>query len=615
MRARQINKLLIANRGEIACRIITTAKQMGIHCIAIYSEIDRQAKHSLMAEEAYCVGQASAQSSYLMIDKIIQIAKQSQANAIHPGYGFLSENAEFALACKDNNIIFVGPPIEAIEAMGSKSQAKEIMTKAKIPLVLGYHGENQEEDFLKQQAEQIGFPLLIKATAGGGGKGMRVVNSLQDFASLLIACKRESLSSFGDDRVLLERYLTQPRHIEIQIFADCHNNIVHCFERDCSLQRRHQKVLEEAPACNFSDDLRQQMAAVAIESARAIGYQGAGTVEFLLDSDESFYFMEMNTRLQVEHPITEMITGLDLVEWQLIVAMGQPLPLKQSEIQQVGHAFEARIYAEDPANGFLPSSGLVSFLNTPTDDPYIRIDSGIKAGDQISVYYDPMIAKLIVWDKTREGARVRLKNALSKFHLAGPTTNIDFLYQLVNHDNIKNAEYDTHFIEDNLEELCVATDFIDDEILCAISFAYLNYQNKEKYINNNVADPYSPWSTTDGWRLNESSQYLLQLRYNEQTYEVLVHYQSEQIIIEHQMKEFIVSGEFLDHEIILNLNAHKMKFDWHQQGMHFTLFRGSSIWCVEVLQKTNPNGTHFERSKFKGSHAWHPDRHSGQCWR
>ena len=580
----QINRLLIANRGEIACRIISTAKKMGIHCIAIYSEIDRQAKHTLMADEAYCVGQASAQSSYLVIDKIIQIAKQSQANAIHPGYGFLSENADFAKACNKNNIIFVGPPIEAIEAMGSKSQAKEIMTKAKIPLVPGYHGENQDLDFLKQQAAQIGFPLLIKATAGGGGKGMRVVNSMQDFSRLLIACKRESLSSFADDRVLLERYLTQPRHIEIQIFADSQNNIVHCFERDCSLQRRHQKVLEEAPACNFSDELRQQMAAVAIESARAIGYQGAGTVEFLLDADQSFYFMEMNTRLQVEHPITEMITGLDLVEWQLIVAMGKPLPLQQSQVQQLGHAFEARIYAEQPTNSFLPSCGLVNYLNTPTEDLHIRIDSGIKTGDEISVYYDPMIAKLIAWDRTREGALSRLKMALAKFHLAGPSTNIDFLYQLVNHDTVKNAEYDTHFIEDNLEELCVETDFIDDEVLCAITFAYLNNQNKSKYIDNYTTDPYSPWLSTEGWRLNESSQFLLKLDYNKRVYEVLVNYQSGHTIIEYQMKEFILSGEILDHQIILDLNGHKMKFNFHQQNGHFTLFRNSSIWCVDVLQ-------------------------------
>ncbi|MCW9017799.1 MAG: acetyl-CoA carboxylase biotin carboxylase subunit, partial [Kangiellaceae bacterium] len=435
-----IHKLLIANRGEIACRIIRTAQRMGIECVAVYSDADKNAQHVKLADEAWYIGESPAKDSYLKADTILEIAKKSGANGIHPGYGFLSENAEFAQKCSDNNVIFVGPPVGAIEAMGSKSEAKSIMQNAGVPLVQGYHGDDQSESLLQQEADKIGYPLLIKATAGGGGKGMRVVESSSDFIDALNSCKREAISSFGDDQVLIEKYLTKPRHVEIQVFADNQGNAVHLFERDCSVQRRHQKVIEEAPAPGLTSETREAMGQVAIKAAQAIGYSGAGTVEFLYDEDGSFYFMEMNTRLQVEHPVTEMITGLDLVEWQITVANGLDLPLLQDQLSINGHAFEARIYAEDPNNDFLPATGNISYMGLPVTNANVRVDSGIVSGDTVSVYYDPMIAKLIVWDKDRNSALARLRGALSDFHVAGLTTNIEFLHQLASNDAFIKAD-------------------------------------------------------------------------------------------------------------------------------------------------------------------------------
>ena len=430
---KNIQKILIANRGEIACRVIRTAQQMGIQCVAVYSDADKNSQHVKLADEAWYIGNSPASESYLLAEKILQVAKDSGSDAVHPGYGFLSENASFAENCTKNNIIFIGPPKGAIEAMGSKSEAKNIMTEAGVPLVEGYHGENQDESFLLVEADEIGYPLLIKATAGGGGKGMRVVESSEEFLTSLQSCKREALSSFGDDKVLIEKYLTKPRHVEIQVFADNFGNAVHLFERDCSVQRRHQKVIEEAPAPGLSEETRNAMGQVAIQSAKAINYSGAGTVEFLYDEDGSFYFMEMNTRLQVEHPVTEKITGLDLVEWQIIVASNQPLPLEQKDLHFNGHAFEARIYAEDPNNDFLPVTGKIDYLGLPKLNSHVRVDSGVVTGDSVSVFYDPMISKLIVWDKDRNSALARLRGALSEFHVAGLTTNIEFLHQLASH--------------------------------------------------------------------------------------------------------------------------------------------------------------------------------------
>ena len=390
------DKILVANRGEIACRIIDTAKRLGVRTVAVYSEADVNARHMRLADEAVAIGPAPARDSYLSVQKLISAAQRTGAEAIHPGYGFLSENAGFAEACGGAGITFIGPSPRAIELMGSKSAAKTIMQQAGIPLVPGYHGDNQDETFLLDEAEKIGFPVMLKASAGGGGRGMRVVNSAAELSEALRSAKREALGAFNDDRMLLEKYLEQPRHIEIQIFCDQHGNAVHLFERDCSIQRRHQKVLEEAPAPGMTDETRNAMGNTAVAAARAIDYTGAGTVEFIADSDGAFYFMEMNTRLQVEHPVTELVTGQDLVEWQFRVAAAERLPASQDQLAIDGHALEARIYAEDPDNGFLPSTGSLSHLQFPTENHQVRVDTGVRQGDSISVHYDPLIAKLIV---------------------------------------------------------------------------------------------------------------------------------------------------------------------------------------------------------------------------
>ena len=429
-------KILIANRGEIACRVAATARRMGIRTVAVYSEADAGSKHVAVCDEAVLIGPAAAKESYLRGQKIIEVAKATGAQAIHPGYGFLSENAEFAEACEQAGLVFIGPPGSSMRAMGSKSAAKQLMEGANVPLVPGYHGENQEPEFLRQQADRIGYPVLLKASAGGGGKGMRVVERSEDFVAALGSCKREAISSFGDDKVLVEKYLTRPRHIEIQVFADKLGNCVYLHERDCSVQRRHQKVLEEAPAPGMTLDRRAAMGEAAVNAARAVNYVGAGTVEFIANQDGSFYFMEMNTRLQVEHPVTEMITGTDLVEWQLRVAAGQPLPKKQHELAIHGHAIEARIYAENPEKGFLPSIGTLRHMDTPNavnfelggvagvEPAGVRIDSGVREGDAISPFYDPMIAKLIVWGVDRTQALARLSQALSEFRSsASPPTS------------------------------------------------------------------------------------------------------------------------------------------------------------------------------------------------
>jgi 3-methylcrotonyl-CoA carboxylase alpha subunit len=440
------DKILIANRGEIACRVIKTARRMGVRTVAVYSDADRTALHVSMADEAIYIGAAPARESYLDIEKIIAAAIKTGAQAIHPGYGFLSENAGFCRRCAAENLVFIGPPTSAIEAMGSKSAAKQIMEKAGVPLVPGYHGDDQNPEIIRAAANKMGYPVLLKATAGGGGKGMRQVWSAEEFDSALEAAKREAMNGFGDDTMLVEKYLTQPRHIEIQVFCDSHGNAVYLFERDCSIQRRHQKVVEEAPAPGMSETLRAEMGSAAVRAAQAIDYVGAGTVEFLLDVDGSFYFMEMNTSLQVEHPVTEMITGLDLVEWQLRVAAGDFLPLKQNELKINGHAIEVRIYAEDPDNEFLPQTGTLHFLETPEESAHVRIDTGVIEGDEVSVFYDPMIAKLIVWDSNRQQALRRLSTALKEYRLNGVTTNIDFLYTLTRHPAFCNADFDTGFI-------------------------------------------------------------------------------------------------------------------------------------------------------------------------
>ncbi|RUO50996.1 3-methylcrotonyl-CoA carboxylase [Pseudidiomarina aquimaris] len=507
-----INKLLIANRGEIACRIIRTARAMGITTVAVYSAADRHAQHVQQADESIFIGPAASAESYLVIDKIINAAKQTGADAIHPGYGFLSENETFADACAANNIIFVGPPTSAIAAMGSKSAAKSIMSEADVPLVPGYHGNEQSVKKLKDEADAIGYPVLLKAAYGGGGKGMRVVEKAQDFDEALQSAKREAKASFGNDKMLVEKFITRPRHVEIQVFCDEHGNAVYLAERDCSVQRRHQKVIEEAPAPALSERTRKAMGEAAVRAAQAIDYVGAGTVEFLLDTDNSFYFMEMNTRLQVEHPVTEMVTGQDLVEWQLRVASGETLPLAQDQITLHGHAFEARIYAEDPANDFLPSTGVLHHLRTPADSAFVRIDSGVVEGDEVSAFYDPMIAKLVVWGEDRTIALRRLLQALDDYRIAGVRTNIDFLRAIARHKDFQRAELTTRFIEKHHDALFQqpAAQVIEDYAVLATLAENLIEQSS-------AADV---WRHARNFRLNQPAQFGLQLQHNDEDYAV-----------------------------------------------------------------------------------------------
>ena len=519
------DKILIANRGEIACRVIKTARRMGIKTVAVYSEADANARHVRLADEAVLIGPAAARESYLVIDKIIAAAKQTGAQAIHPGYGFLSENEDFCHACEREGIVFIGPPVSAIRAMGSKSEAKKLMEAAGVPLTPGYHGDDQAPAYLHQQADAIGYPVLIKAAAGGGGKGMRLVERTEDFLDLLASCKREAASSFGDEHVLVEKYITRPRHIEIQVFGDTHGNVVYLFERDCSVQRRHQKVLEEAPAPGMTPERRAAMGKAAVDAAKAVGYVGAGTVEFIANQDGSFYFMEMNTRLQVEHPVTEMITGLDLVEWQLRVASGEALPLAQEQLQIRGHALEARIYAEDPAKGFLPSTGRLVHLAPPAESLHVRVDTGVEEGDEISPHYDPMIAKLIVWDVNRDRALARMLQALADYRVVGVANNIEFLSRLTACPAFSTADLDTGLIEREKDYLFPQEAAAPDEIffIAALAEVLRETERAEKRARRD-SHPASPWHARDGWRLNATAQRVLLFRWQEQEAAVTVAY-------------------------------------------------------------------------------------------
>ncbi len=494
------DKILIANRGEIAVRVARTARRLGVRTIAVYSDADAKALHVQACDEAYRLGPPPPRESYLDGDKIIAIAKAAGAQAIHPGYGFLSENEAFAAACEREGIAFIGPPPAAIAAMGSKSAAKTIMSEARVPLVPGYHGADQDPALLASEAAKIGYPVLIKATAGGGGKGMKIVTSEREFASALASAQREAKASFGDDRVLIERYLTSPRHIEIQVFADKHGHAVHLYERDCSVQRRHQKVLEEAPAPGMTAERRKAMGDAAVAAAKAIGYVGAGTVEFIAEQDGRFYFMEMNTRLQVEHPVTEMITGLDLVEWQLRVAAGEPLPLAQDAILLRGHAIEARLYAEDPDRGFLPSIGRIVHWRMPRQDARVRVDTGFRAGDEVTPYYDPMLGKLIVWGADRHRACAGLLSALGDCEVAGVATNIAFLERVVAHPAFANAQLDTGLIDKHRDALFPPPGDTPRRALVAAAVAeYLAETRSQAAASASSGDPHSPWNAHDGW--------------------------------------------------------------------------------------------------------------------
>ncbi|GAB5453641.1 MAG: acetyl/propionyl/methylcrotonyl-CoA carboxylase subunit alpha [Halioglobus sp.] len=565
------SKILIANRGEIACRIMRTAHSMGIATVAVYSDADAGALHVKLADEAVYLGPAPARDSYLVGEKILAAAQTTGAQAVHPGYGFLSENADFARACEEQGITFVGPPASAIEAMGSKSAAKRIMEQAGVPLVPGYHGEDQSDATLHSAALEMDYPVLLKATAGGGGKGMRQVWSDEEFNEALIAARREASASFGDDRMLVEKYLTKPRHVEIQVFFDSQQNGIYLAERDCSVQRRHQKVIEEAPAPGMTPALRQQMGEAAVKAAAAIDYRGAGTVEFLLDEDGSFYVMEMNTRLQVEHPVTELITGLDLVEWQLQVAAGAPLPIAQDEVEIQGHAVEARVYAEDPDNDFLPATGTLEFLQPPEESRYVRVDTGVQQGDEISVYYDPMIAKLITWDESRERALQRMATALASYRVGGTTTNIDFLYNLVTCKPFIEAELDTGFIESHRRDIFhdSALDLEQQLPQAALALLLHRQQQERKAADNG---PLTPWGCGDAWRMNQPALHRFVLHCQHADHEVTV----EQVEAGYQVssggRTTPISGDLIGDSLTLELYGHRQRGTLARTEQGFTLY-------------------------------------------
>jgi len=572
-------KILIANRGEIACRVMRTARRLGIRTVAVYADADRDALHVKTADEARGI------DNYLDITAVVAAARESRAEAIHPGYGFLSENEEFAAACRAAGIVFIGPTPEAIAAMGDKAAAKRLMEKAGVPLVPGYHGEAQDLKTLEKEAARIGFPVLIKPSAGGGGKGMRVVRNKKEFLTELQASQRESQSAFGDDRVLIERYLERPRHIEMQVFGDTHGNVVHLFERDCSVQRRHQKVLEEAPAPNFTK--RGEMGAAAVAAAKAIGYTGAGTVEFIAEQDGRFYFMEMNTRLQVEHPVTEMITGVDLVEWQLRVATGETLP-PQKEIGLKGHAIEARIYAEDPEHDFLPATGRIIHLSFPE---MARIDTGVEAGAEITPWYDPMIAKLIVHGADRSAALARLRRALAEVEIAGLKTNVAFLRRVAASRAFAEADLDTGLIERNRSELFSIAE-ISDEMLVTAAFAELD--EEERAARERAAasgDPHSPWDLVDGWRLNQDSHHEFAFLENQTQHSVRLTFLARGLRVTVNGADHALSGERLpDGRLLVRLDDRAFKARAVREGDGWHVFCGGDDRRLSLMPELAGTG-------------------------
>lgn len=592
-------RILIANRGEIACRIIKTAKSMAIETVAVYSEADRSSLHVKQADFAEFIGPAPASESYLDIDAIIGAAKKWQADAIHPGYGFLSENPKLAKACSENGIVFIGPSTSAIEAMGSKSQAKAIMSEANVPLVPGYHGTDNSVEHLSVEAEKIGYPVMLKATQGGGGKGMRVVNSAAEMPLAIDGAQREALSSFGDKQLLIEKCILQPRHVEVQVFADQHGHCVYLSDRDCSIQRRHQKVVEEAPAPGLSDELRQQMGEAAVQAAQAIDYVGAGTVEFLLDSRGQFYFMEMNTRLQVEHPVTELITGVDLVEWQFKVAAGEHLPISQSEITHNGHSIELRIYAEDADNDFMPSTGCIDYLQEPISDnnvrlAYVRVDSGVTQGDTISEYYDPMISKLIVWGQTRDIALKQLKQALTQYHVRGVTTNIGYLHSIVSQQAFANIELDTGFLVTHQQGISEQQNVSDSIWLTLAAVARWNDLISESDSST------LPAPTTQGFRLSVDNVYRFNFTDANTNHHVRLHHSSQQSCTQHPEPFAIECGEER-HQVALLENDNPFIVDINDVRYTFNALNNEQKTTVFYLgqQRTFAHQLSFESPKGK----------------
>ncbi|MDR3385909.1 MAG: biotin carboxylase N-terminal domain-containing protein [Rudaea sp.] len=526
------DRVLIANRGEIACRIMRTCRRLGIHTIAVYSEADATAQHARQADEAWPIGGPRPADSYLRGDAILEVARKTGAQAIHPGYGFLSENADFAEAVEQAGIVFIGPPANSMRRMGSKAGAKELMAAHGVPVVPGYSGEDQDTALLAREAQRIGFPLMIKAAYGGGGKGMRIVRKADEFTAALESCRREAKNAFGRDRVLLERYIETPRHIEFQIFGDKHGNAIHLNERECSAQRRYQKVLEETPSPFLTQEMRARMGEAAIAAARALDYVNAGTVEFIVGPDAhksggDFYFMEINTRLQVEHPVTEMVLHLDLVELQLRVAAGEVLPgslLRNKSVPADGHAIELRLYAEDPQQGFLPGSGKLQHLHLPPQSAHVRIDAGVIEGDTVTIFYDPMIAKLIVWERTRSEALQRMREALAQCDIAGPKSNIDFLERLVRHPAVIEGRIDTGYLDRHLAEFLPADTAPEDATLFAAATAVLlDEEARAPLAPHNAGDPHSPWARADAWRLGHPGKRIVCFTHAGQRIEIDAH--------------------------------------------------------------------------------------------
>jgi 3-methylcrotonyl-CoA carboxylase alpha subunit len=573
-------RVLIANRGEIACRIARTARRMGLHTIAVYSAADAGALHVRTCDEALAIGGMTAADSYLRIDALIEAARRSGAEALHPGYGFLSENPALAEACDQAGLVFVGPPAAAIRTMGSKAAARAVMDSAGVALTPGYHGADQEPEALRREAARIGYPVLIKASMGGGGRGIRRVERAQEFASALAGCQREASASFGDARVLIERCIERPRHIEFQVFADSLGNCVHLFERDCSVQRRHQKVLEEAPAPGMTPQRRAAMGAAAVSAARAVGYVGAGTVEFIVAPDGDFFFMEMNTRLQVEHPVTELISGIDLVEWQLRVAAGEPLPLAQEHLAIRGHAIEARIAAEDPDRGFLPATGRLDYYDPPPTDAALRIDSGVATGSLITPYYDSLLAKLIVWGADRAQALLRLRAALERFHLVGVANNVDFLARLVACDSFVNADLDTGLIERERPALFAPHPVPREAWLCAAIVTLLRQDCGQRS---------SPWDACDGWRLGGRARRSLVLRSGELEKTLGLEYQSTGWRLTLDEATTQATGHFCSAStLIVALEDRRYEVTAHPSGGALYVFWKGRTYVFHTVDPTAP---------------------------
>jgi 3-methylcrotonyl-CoA carboxylase alpha subunit len=597
------SKVLIANRGEIACRIAITCRRLGIATVAVYSDADSGAKHVRLCDRAVYIGPAVARESYLSKDKLIAAAVDTGAEAIHPGYGFLSEHESFAEACKNAGITFIGPPPSAIGAMGSKIAAKTLMDQAGIPTVPGYHGGRQDYEFLRDRARDIGFPVLLKASAGGGGRGMRIVTMEDDFNEAFESCRREALNSFGDDTLFIEKYLERPRHIEIQVFADGHGNCVHLFERDCSIQRRHQKVLEESPAPRLSEDLRSVLGRTAVAVAKAVKYVGAGTVEFILDQAGTFYFMEMNTRLQVEHPVTEMVTGQDLVEWQLRVAAGERLPLLQQDLSIRGHAIEARVYAENPQNDFLPSVGTLTYCRAPGGLEFktnshipgeaqaVRVDSGVRQGDAISVYYDPMIAKIIAWGRNREEAIALARRALGEFRIVGVSTNIEFLTRLIDCEVFRSADIDTSLIANNYSTLLAPKSRPTLNVI-ALAVAALLLRENQLHHEGCRNDFHSPWLSKQGWRLNEVYSRTIEFRTNGESVRAHLSYCDGGMELVATGEKFVFRVDRVDSDrnmILIDLGNARSMGEVIVADDEFTVFADGQQY---VLTWHNPLGHH-----------------------